>query len=311
MGVASGHESAGNVELVKMTPFSRGARMILPSSASRRVLMRKSFRSIRGKMGIYATADSAYFPLAPPPLRKGEYCAPPDFVGIGVQKAGTSWWFDLITQHPKVYRRSYAEIAKERQFFSHYAVKPFADHDARQYEKWFPRIDGCVTGEWTPDYLYYSWVSPMLKSSAPQAKLLLLLRNPIDRFVSGAQHLLRLNEGALPDGDVYQDVLSRGLYGHQLQGWLETFPRSQLKVLLYENCCDDTSRELKDTFEFLGLDALTMPGAPHRIVNPSIGSLVAVPSSVRDRLHEFYKTDVALISHLLPDLDLSRWTGFR
>ena len=50
-----------------------------------------------------------------------------------MQKAGTSWWFDLIKRHPEVYHRPYVEVDKERHFFSHYGVTQFTEEDAVVY----------------------------------------------------------------------------------------------------------------------------------------------------------------------------------
>jgi hypothetical protein len=209
-----------------------------------------------------------------------------------------------------VYHRPDVEIDKERHYFSHFAIEPFDLRDADEYQKWFPRTQGNITGEWTPDYAYFSWVPEMLKASAPDAKLLVLLRDPVERFVSGARHLSRMNEGALPDGDIFQEVFARGLYGSQLRRWLEHFPRSQLHVLIYEDCVETPNKELNGTFEFLELEPWNCKDAHTRIVNPSLGDRIQVLPIVKDRIRELYREDVALLSTLLPEVDLTRWVGF-
>jgi hypothetical protein len=78
---------------------------------------------------------------------------PPDFVGVGVQKAGTSWWYQCLVDHPLVFHPP--RVAKERHFFDDPAME-HADRTevAARYSRQFPRPPGTVTGEWTPRYLY-------------------------------------------------------------------------------------------------------------------------------------------------------------
>ena len=92
------------------------------------------------------------FDPSPPQATADEITGPPDFVGIGVQKAGTTWWFDAICAHPDVYSRR--DIHKERHFFGRYAIEPFGSADSSLYHDWFPRPAGTLTGEWTPDYMH-------------------------------------------------------------------------------------------------------------------------------------------------------------
>ena len=104
-----------------------------------------------------------------------EATGPPDFVGIGTQKAGTTWWFDAICAHPDVYSR--ADIHKERHFFGRYAVRPFGPAECTQYHDWFPRPPDSLTGEWTPDYIHCPWVPALLARAAPRTRLVLLTRS--------------------------------------------------------------------------------------------------------------------------------------
>ena len=145
-------------------------------------------RSILHVFGKYAPWEDG-FNSTPPQARAEETAGPPDFVGIGAQKAGTTWWFDAICAHPDVYSRG--EIHKERHFFGRYAVRPFGPADTSLYHDWFPRPSDKLTGEWTPDYMHWPWVPPLLAEAAPRTRLLALLRDPIERFRSGLDHQRR------------------------------------------------------------------------------------------------------------------------
>ena len=72
--------------------------------------------------GRYAPWEEG-FDFTPPTLGAGEVAGAPDFVGIGVQKAGTSWWYELIAAHPQVTARP--DLHKERHYFDRFAMKAF------------------------------------------------------------------------------------------------------------------------------------------------------------------------------------------
>ena len=133
----------------------RGVRQIIELAFAR--LPPTARRSVLHSLGKYAPWEDGFDPT-PPQARDGEIVGPPDFVGIGVQKAGTTWWFDAICAHPDVFSR--ADIHKERHFFGRYAVRPFGPADCSLYHGWFPRPPDSLTGEWTPDYIHCPWVPP-------------------------------------------------------------------------------------------------------------------------------------------------------
>jgi hypothetical protein len=131
-------------------------------------------------------------------------------------------------------------------------------------------------------------------------------RCPVDRFFSGLAHQARAGHAA--DGEAMADAFRRGLYHEALARWLECFDRSQMLVMQYERCVLDPGTQLDRTLEFLGLSprpdpdgpANTSARAPARPVDPD----------VRARLTDLYAPDVAALSRLLPDLDLSLWPNF-
>ena len=113
------------------------------------------------RLGRYAPWEAQFDFTRPAP---GRGHRPPDFVGIGVQKAGTTWWYELLATHPGVSEAP--DIHKERHFFDRFATLPFGPDDARDYAGWFPRARD-PGGEWTPDYLSLPWVPPLLARAAP------------------------------------------------------------------------------------------------------------------------------------------------
>ncbi len=260
-------------------------------------------RAILHALGRYAPWEDGFDPT-PPPLREGEEPGRPDFVGIGAQKAGTTWWYDVICAHPRVYVRD--DIHKERHFFGRFATVPFGPHECARYEAWFPHPPGHMTGEWTPDYLHLPWVPPLLARAAPQVRLLVLVRDPVERFRSGLAHHRR-DRGRL-DVDTFGDAVNRGLYHAALGRWREHFAADQILVLQYESCVADPDRELARTLGFLGLEPFTHE-AVATPVNATARSL-ELDEDVRRRLVELYEGDVRALAGSCPDLDLDLWPNF-
>ena len=254
--------------------------------------------------GDYAPWEAG-FDFTPPDLGPGESIGPPDFVGVGVQKAGTSWWYELIVDHPDVFDRH--DIPKERHYLSRFCVDRFGPAEIRRYHGWFPRTVGTITGEWTPDYLAYPWVAPILAEAAPDAKVLVLVRDPVDRFRSGLTFRHRM--GAPVTSATVADAVRQGFTARWLRRLYEFFPPSQVLVQQYEQCHADPAGELARTYEFLGLEPFE-PSELRREVNVSSGAKVELDPASAEGLVDLYRDDVAALVALVPSLDLALWPRF-
>lgn len=221
----------------------------------------------------------------------------PDFVGVGAQKSGTSWWYSLIAAHPGVHDP--VGFDKEARFFC--GPGPY---DLEAYRQLFGRPDGLVAGEWTPDYLWEEERIAALHAAAPHARLLLLVRDPVERFVSGLAHLLMYDE------PIHRRALRKtyraGLYGRQAQRLLRHYPREQVLLLQYERCIADSAGELARTYRFLGLEPY-LPESLARPVHETTVEKPILPPRYRARLAEAYRRDAARLQRLLPELDLGLW----
>jgi hypothetical protein len=234
---------------------------------------------------------------------------PPHYVGVGAQKAGTSWWNRLIQAHPDVVNAGGAP--KELHFFDRSWETPFGDDDARAYQRHFPVPEGKYAGEWTPGYLIDFWTPELIARAAPDARVLVLLRDPVERFRSGLTHQLATSSKPLGHRDI-QGAFGRGIYTPQLRRVLEAFPAERVWVGQYEACRADPARELSRTYEFLDL-------APHELdpdefrseVNPTTRRKFEPSAALRASLLEGYATDMAQLAELLPELDLSLWPSAR
>lgn len=244
--------------------------------------------------------------LPPPPTPAGMVTGPPDFVGVGAQKAGTSWWHTLIHTHPDTWHAE--RIYKERHFFARFSHRPFEPHHVAEYHRWFPRPEGKRTGEWTPNYMLHFWTPPLLAQAAPKAKILVLLRDPVERYRSGLQH--HLDRNLPPDARLAAESFHRGLYRDQLRWLAQHVDRERILVLQYEQCVAEPQQQLARTYRFLGLDDGWVPEALRDTVNARRSERPPMDPVTRDQLIALYRDQVeGVVADGWP-IDPGRWRNF-
>src|SRR5215208_2410643 len=128
----------------------------------------------------------------------------PDFVVLGTQKGGTSFFYTLLTEHPLVRRAA----AKELHFFDN----KFAE-GVGWYRRCFSegeQVDGhrTITGEASPSYLFEQQVPERMAQIVPEARLIALLRNPVDRAYSHYQMEVRRGKEARSFEDATQEEMT-------------------------------------------------------------------------------------------------------
>lgn len=270
----------------------------------------------------------------PSPVPEGWSTGPPDFVGVGAQRAGTSWWYGLVTEHPAVEKPSAMRkrlrlrerpsasdyvpapsegaLPKELHFFESFAGRELTSDDIALYHRFFPRPSGSLAGEWTPRYMHDFWTPALLRTAAPNARLLVLLRDPVERFRSGLAQEWRTARAR--GGDVsamaWNDAVERCRYATQVRHLLEHFHADQMLVLQYERCTRDPRSALRRTFEFLGLDPEQLP-ANHLEVNGGRTKKPYLSPAFRESLVTALRQDIDRLGALVPDLDLELWPDFR
>ena len=182
-----------------------------------------------------------------------------DFIVIGVQKAGTSSLYRYFDAHSRVAMASKSEL----EFFSadrNYAL------GLKHYQSFFP-----ARGEVSPAFLRSPDSATRLRSVAPDARLVALLRNPVDRaFSSWKMQVTKGTEtldfpGALAHTSHYLDF---GRYGSQLERVLDSFPREQVFVGFFE----DLIRRPGDLFVDL-CGFLDIPHEEHGLIHENTGGM--------------------------------------
>ena len=239
----------------------------------------------------------------------------PDFVIIGAAKAGTTSLYDLLTRHPHVE----CAALKELNYF---------DDDFEKGIEWYkshfpsPRWkDGrrSITGEASPRYLFHPSVPERMAKVVPQARLIVLLRNPVDRAYSHYQHrvrtarenlrfeevveaerkwLLGKEEGAAEREEartrvarrrVESNYLSRGIYVDQLLRWSEFYSKEQMLVLKSEDFFDRTLDTMKLVLDFLDLRDWEPGGLEKTLADRNEGHYKEMDPVTRQRLEEFFE----------------------
>lgn len=201
----------------------------------------------------------------------------PNFLIVGTQKGGTTELYDQLSHHPNIT----PAFVKEVHFFDlNY------DKGVDWYSTFFPqRVESqgnypgeYVTGEASPCYIFHPAVAQRARATVPHAKIIMLLRNPVNRAYSHYHHEVRLGYETLPfeeaiaqepnrlrgekekmladdtyPGDYYMhySYQARGQYIEQIERWREYFPASQLLVLPSEAFYGDITGALRTVCEFL------------------------------------------------------------
>ena len=191
----------------------------------------------------------------------------PNFFIAGAPKAGTSSLCAYLQAVPGIYMSK----LKEPNYFSRVVVPD--DHpvrpvrDQRQYLQLFAEAgDARVVGEASPTYLADPEAPRLIRNAVPQAKVLVSLRDPVERAYS--HYLMMLNNGTAKGS--FLDEIKRGLalggnrslallradvglYFQQVERFGNEFPESQFKVLVFEEFSADVAGSLRQVLEFLGV----------------------------------------------------------
>lgn len=188
----------------------------------------------------------------------------PDFIGIGVQRAGTSWLYECLRAHPEVFMPT-----KEIHFFDmHY------NRGSHWYSSKFELAPRSMQrGEYTPDYLSHPEAISRIHAYDPTVKLIAILRDPVDRAYSAFQ--LFKSHGQLGGLSFEQalkvqpNLLTDGFYSKQLDDLFQYFPKRQVHIALFEDIQIDSKTFFKDVCSFLNIDAAFQPASLGSIKNAS------------------------------------------
>ena len=202
----------------------------------------------------------------------------PNFFIVGAAKAGTTSIYAYLSQHPDIY----LSPLKEPKFFS-VSANEFPHNgpgdsnvDSSIIRNWDDYIElfkdaghEKVIGEASADYLYFNkTVIPLIYKISPDAKILIILRNPTDRAFSAYRHMLKDKRESLSFEEAIKAEVKRkrdnfefiwfykdvGYYYHQVLEYLKTFNKGFVKICLYDDLTENSSEVTRDILRFLEVD---------------------------------------------------------
>jgi len=236
-----------------------------------------------------------------------------DFVVIGAQKAGTTALFDHLGDDPRLN----LSRVKETHFFDDESVD-WTQPDYGAYHAHFDLDRPGPMGEATPIYIFWPNSLERLAAYNPEARLILMLRDPVQRafshwrmeYARGAETLpfadaIRQGRRRLdglpanhPDRRAFTYV-ERGFYGAQVEHLLSLFPREQALLLKADALRRDPERALAAVYSLVGLEPPPGPVAPREVHVAKAFDYGAMPTDADDDyLRALYRADQARLELL-------------
>jgi len=235
----------------------------------------------------------------------------PNFLIIGGVRCGTTSLYYNICQHPSVLPAAYDEIGFFDDNFhlglnwyrSMFPTKNTMNKVRRQTGK-------AVTGEDTPFYIWNRDALKRIKELLPEIKLIVILRNPVDRAYSNYQLGCRENNEKrsfaqavkeeiefmnnkkaknerLTNLDFKRSFIAKGLYFQQLQKWFNIFSEKQIHVIFTEDLRDNPEDVMKRVYKFLELDDFSIKSYEKR----KMFDYDSMDKNVRTELSKYYESE--------------------
>jgi hypothetical protein len=215
----------------------------------------------------------------------------PNFLIIGVQKGGTTSLYRYLEEHPSVA----GAFAKEVHFFDNHTrdhkygkgMNWYRSHFVYDAYRLYHRLayqQDLITGEGSPDYIFDVHAPNRIAANLPKAKIIILLRDPVDRAYShylhntraewdpereklsfedaiaaeperlqGEYEKLMQNEDYFSYNYMHYSYIKRGLYANQLKTWFNLFPRDQFLILKSEVFFTQSAQTFQQVLNFLEL----------------------------------------------------------
>ena len=232
----------------------------------------------------------------------------PNFFVIGVVRSGTTSLFHYLNQHPNISGALYDELGY---FDDNYHL------GVNWYKSLFPTIftkkriqkdhGKFLSFDDTPFYIYNPQVVRRIHENFPNAKMILLLRNPIDRAYSNYNlpnftkltfeeiihnEIDEINNIDLDSkdesylvNDFYEKILPRGFYAKQLEYWYKIFPKEKILIQSSEEFANNTHDVLNKIFDFLEIKQVKIPD----ITKQNVRKIPPMKQNTRNYLIDFFK----------------------
>ena len=176
----------------------------------------------------------------------------PNFLGIGVQRAGTTWLHTLLASHPDVYMPTRRKEIRFFERYYHYGLDWYGEffcppEEAAQYK---------AIGEISTQYYDCDDCPERIFTTLPKGKLIIMLRHPVNRAYSHYGFVVQRRnfKGSFQEFLTTRPAaLEKGYYSRYLKNYLRYFDRSQILALLFEEVFIDTDKTKKTIADFLDI----------------------------------------------------------
>lgn len=199
----------------------------------------------------------------------------PNFFIVGAAKSGTTSLAENLRQHPQVFFSSFKEPS--------YFVKDAGYKDFNEYTALFQKAgDAIAIGEASTGYLFDKSAPYAIKEHFPEAKIIIILRNPVDMAFSYWNYMRTIGnesksfEEAISEGErAYRKTdyfkkkcinwwasylyLERALYSQQVRRYVDVFGKGRVKIYIFEEFIKNLKDSYRDLFLFLGVDGFFTP----------------------------------------------------
>ena len=193
----------------------------------------------------------------------------PEYFVVGTAKAGTTSLFKYFLDHPQVF----VPPNKETYFFGEHCYEDSKIETIKEYQKIFrSAVSGEKCVEVSTSYLYSQQAACEIKEYNPDAKIMIILRNPVDRAFSNYKYKLKTGK---EDCNNFEEALSReenrisaglpygfhytgmGLYYNQVKRYFDIFDKENVLVLLFDELKSDPALFYEKINCFMGIKPLT------------------------------------------------------
>jgi hypothetical protein len=242
----------------------------------------------------------------------------PNFFIAGAPKAGTTSFYHHLDSHPQIYMSpikepSYfaselrienfspewqAQLRTENTALEQYLRGPMTTKrfggpvvEWEDYLRLFRNVrDEIAIGEASVSYLWSETAARNIASQIPDAKIILVLRNPVDRAFS--QYLQAVSSGLVRDSfreesaagiiprfkrfGVLNPFLEFGMYSQQVKRYMDLFPREHVLIHIYEEMRGNSEEAMARTFGFLGVNTRLTLNSPARFMEPRIPRMITL-----------------------------------
>ncbi len=256
----------------------------------------------------------------------------PDFIIIGAGRAGTTALYSYLIQHPSI---AAALTDNNKPVDDFHFFEYMTSNNVQWYKSHFPILfsksnkhkNSLITGEYTSTYMYHPDVPKRIFNLLPKIKLIVILRNPIDKAYSTYHQQLLFGECITSfeetinaefrrmnlnkdfpelnsnnpsfENYVAYNIIRHGIYADYLETWLEIFNREQILILNSDDLKKSKKETLNHVFNFLNVSNYDITPSDNKAVRVTIRKYPPINKDTRKKLIEFYKPHNQRLNTLL------------